>query len=102
MNTLAIAFAVALLVEGSPEVAADLNNQAGKLYAQARYSEAEQMYRKALDAATKAGPVAARTRAIASGNLGMLLRVTGRYREATALLNESLTQLRAIPSTTPL
>ena len=102
MNPLFAFFAVALLVEGNPEAAADLNNQAAKFYTQARYGEAEQLYRQALDAAAQAGPDALRIRNITAGNLATLLRITGRYQEAERLLAGLVSQLQSDRTTPPL
>jgi tetratricopeptide (TPR) repeat protein len=99
MIALLASFAVAVLVEGNPQAAAELNNQATRLHAQAHYAEAEQLYQQALQAAVKAGPSAARTRAVTSGNLGALLHLTGRYSEAVRLLTDSVRQLQSDPST---
>jgi tetratricopeptide (TPR) repeat protein len=74
-----------------------LNNLGVKLADQARYSEAENAYRQALDEWAKRGetPEAARNRAIVQENLGALLQVVGRYAESETVLNQALSQLRA-------
>jgi tetratricopeptide (TPR) repeat protein len=95
MTALFFSFAIALLVEGNPQAAIELNNQAAQLFRQARYPESEKLYRQALDAASQAGAEAADTRVATLSNLATLLRVTGRFEEAerilTSLLNEQTT-----------
>lgn len=65
---------------GEPGAARDLSRQATDLYNQARYAEAEPLFRRALEAWTRLGPEAALERAIDMRNLGSLLRVRGRLR----------------------
>lgn len=87
MTTLLLSFAIALLAEGNPGAAIDLNNEAAHLFQQARYTESEKLYRQALDAAP-----AEATRATTLANLAILLRVTGRYGEAEKILTSLLDQ----------
>jgi tetratricopeptide (TPR) repeat protein len=79
------------------ESVAGLNNQGAQLYGEGRYADAEQIYRKVLEVPATPGTEAARVRAVAAGNLGTVLRVTGHYAEAVRLLSESLAELETNP-----
>ncbi|MBZ5620243.1 MAG: tetratricopeptide repeat protein [Acidobacteriia bacterium] len=85
----------ALAPGAAPETARELSDRAEQLYTQARYAEAEPLFRQALEAWDGLGPEAAQDRAIERRNLGALLRATGRYQEAEPLLAESLRELEA-------
>ena len=102
MNTVVMLFALAV---SDPSFIADtatsLNNQGVQLYSQARYGEAEHVYRKVLDLPVESGTEAARVRAVTAGNLGTLLRVTGRYAEACRMLLESLTEMEGNSASAP-
>jgi tetratricopeptide (TPR) repeat protein len=80
---------------GDPGNARELSRNASELYAAARYTEAEPLYRKAVEAWAQAGPESARDGAIDKRNLGAVLRVMGRFAEAEPLLLESVTELEA-------
>ncbi len=73
--------------------AAQLTAQAERLYLQSRYTEAEPVFRMAVDAWTALGPNARRNRALAMSDLGSLLRALGRYSEAEPMLAEALRDL---------
>jgi tetratricopeptide (TPR) repeat protein len=95
MKTLLIlVLATASAIAEVPRSAGELNNQAVKLAAEARYAEAEQLYRRAIDLYDHEGADGVKERAIAEGNLGSLMRVLGRYSEAEQLLQDSLHELR--------
>jgi tetratricopeptide (TPR) repeat protein len=80
---------------GDSHSARQISDRATSLYTQARYGEAEPLYRQALEAWNQLGPEFARDRAIDTRNLGSLLRATGRYAEAEPLLLDSIAQLEA-------
>ena len=93
-TSLLLVLAAAYAVAEIPRSAGELNNQAVKLAGEARYAEAEQLYRRALDFYQREGSDSGKERAIAEGNLGSLLRVMGRYSESEQLLQDSLHELR--------
>ena len=84
----------------APATGVELNSIGRQLYLAARYAEAEAVYRMALEAFDAPGPDAppdaSVNRALTAGNLGVLLRALGRYREAESRLAESLRQLEQI------
>ncbi|HEV3201832.1 MAG TPA: tetratricopeptide repeat protein [Bryobacteraceae bacterium] len=88
-------FATAVAQGPDPQAARDLSERARQLYDEARYSEAEPLYRQAIEAWSGLGPEAAQDRAIDRRNLGAVLRTTGRYHEAEPLLTDSLRELEA-------
>lgn len=71
----------------------ELNSVAVEFFYQARYPEAEGLYRRALAAWDRMGPAAAADRAVTAANLGTLLKVAGRYAEAEPLLLSRYEQL---------
>jgi tetratricopeptide (TPR) repeat protein len=88
-------FAAALPQSADLNATRQLSDRASQLYTEARYAEAEPLFRQALEAWSSLGPEAAQDHAIDQRNLGALLRATGRYREAEPLLTESLRELEA-------
>jgi tetratricopeptide (TPR) repeat protein len=84
---------VAAVAQPDHDAVKDLSDRARQLYDAARYTEAEPLYREAVEAWTRLGPEAAQDLAIDRRNLGALLRATGRYREAEPVLSESLLEL---------
>jgi tetratricopeptide (TPR) repeat protein len=88
-------FAAAVIQGPDQGAAKDLSDRARQLYDQARYTEAEPLYRQALVVWNRLGPGAAQDRAIDRRYLGALLRATGRYREAEPVLAESLRELES-------
>jgi tetratricopeptide (TPR) repeat protein len=101
MKGIVVLLGMAVLVEGQVAVhgdgsnPAELNATALQAYYQARYQEAETLYREALTGWDRQGPQSARDRAITAGNLAALLRTEGRYRESEALLLDCLRQAEA-------
>ncbi len=73
----------------------ELSRRADELYGQARYAEAEPLYRRALEAWAHGAPAALRNRAVDKCSLGALLRAEGRYREAEKWLTEALAELES-------
>jgi tetratricopeptide (TPR) repeat protein len=88
-------FATAVAQGPDPDAAKALSDRARQSYDAARYTEAEPLYRQALEAWDLQGPEAAQARAIDRRNLGALLRATGRYHEAEPVLVQSLGELEA-------
>jgi tetratricopeptide (TPR) repeat protein len=80
---------------GEPGAARDLSRKATELYNQARYAEAEPLFRRALEYWNQLGPQVALPRAEDMRNLGSLLRARGRYAEAETLLIDAAAQLEA-------
>lgn len=80
----------------APGAGAELNSLGKELYLAARYAEAEAVYRMALQAFEAPGPDTSVNRALTAGNLGVLLRTRGQYREAEKWLSDSLRQLEKI------
>jgi hypothetical protein len=74
----------------------DLNTLGTALYSQARYHEAELLWRKALAAWDRAESRVLLDRAIIEGNLGAVLRTEGRYADAETLLLDSLRQVESL------
>jgi tetratricopeptide (TPR) repeat protein len=101
MKGIVVLLGMAVLMEGQVAVhsegpnPAELNATALRAYYQARYQEAEALYREALTGWDRLGPESARDRAITAGNLAALLRTKGRYREAETLLLDCLRQAEA-------
>ena len=88
-------FSAVTLAAGASETALEIANHGTELFGEAKYAEAEALYRRALDAwPREAG--SARGRAIVNGSLGALLSVMGRYGEAEPLLLEAENQLEAM------
>ena len=83
---------------GGTETALDMANRGAQLFADANYGEAEVLYRRALEAWPQ-GEAAVRGKAIVLGNLGTLLRATGRYSEAEPMLQDAVKQLEAVGET---
>ena len=73
----------------------ELNSLATELFYLARYSDAEILYRRALEGWDRLGPEASGNRGITAGNLGTLLKVEGRYPEAESLLLNWIEQAEA-------
>jgi tetratricopeptide (TPR) repeat protein len=73
--------------------AKELSRQAGELYLQARYAEAETLYRQALAAWPGPGAAAVRERAVEKAGLGVVLRAQGQYTEAEKMFTEALKDL---------
>ena len=69
-----------------------LNAKAHELYMEARYADAEVLYRKALGEFEEPGI----GRAATLQNLGVLLRTQGRYAEARVKLEDAHTQFEAL------
>jgi tetratricopeptide (TPR) repeat protein len=92
---------VALIMVGSlalsadGEIALDLANRAARLHWEAKYSDAEALYRRALDEWPRS-EASARGRAIVLGNLGTLLRDTRRYAESETALGEAEKELETL------
>ena len=87
---------VTFLAQGADAgTASDLSVRAAQAYSQARYAEAEPLYRQAVEAWGQLGPAAARNHAVDLRNLGALLRATGRNAEAVQVLTDSLQELEA-------
>ena len=72
--------------------AAQLNALGLQLSEQARYRDAEWVYRQSLAAWDRLGPRLAASRSITAGNLGAVLQAEGKYPEAEALLLDRLKQ----------
>lgn len=87
----AIAAGAALALAGVRE-GIELNEKAHDLYLEAKYADAEVLYRKALEEFDGPGT----DRASTLENLGVLLRVQGRYAEARVKLEDARTQLEAL------
>src|SRR5215831_2596337 len=79
----------------APNTATELNNRGVEYYLAARYQDAENMYRLSLKAWAQRGNDTIPDIAFTMGNLGGLLRATGRYSEAKPLLLEALHRLEA-------
>jgi hypothetical protein len=88
-------FATAVAMGPDVDTTKELSNRAREYYDSARYTEAEPLYRRVLDAWSHMGSEVAKDRAIDRRNLGGLLRATGRYREAEPVLTQSLQELEA-------
>ena len=90
-----LGFMFATVVAQGPaqDAAKDLSCRARQLYDASRYTEAEPLFRKAVEAWDRVGPEAAQDRAIDLRNLGAVLRATGHYSEAERVLTESLREL---------
>ena len=67
-----------------------------QLYSQARYHEAELVFRQALAAWERLGPAGARDHAVTGGNLGAVLRIEGRFAEAETILLDSLHETETV------
>src|SRR5690242_6910080 len=93
MLVLVTAFAVAGGAASSPY---QINADALELYKQAHYREAEEGFRRALQAWADAGPDFAHDHAAAALNLGTVLRVEARYAEAEPILLEALRQFESL------
>jgi len=85
--------AVYIMAFAMAETPSELNNRAVAHFREARYSQAEQLYRAALDGWQKI-PGTERDRAISLNNLALLLTATARFEEARAAQEESVAQLR--------
>jgi tetratricopeptide (TPR) repeat protein len=72
-----------------------LNAEAVEEYKQGHYPEAEAGFRRALEAWGQVAHPVERDRAVASLNLGTVLRIEGRYQDAQIFIDESLQQLEA-------
>jgi hypothetical protein len=88
-------FSAVTLASGASETALEIANHGTELFGEAKYAEAEALYRRALDAWPREA-ASARGRAIVNGSLGALLSVMGRYGEAEPLLLEAENQLEAM------
>lgn len=77
----------------TPGEAAKLTAQAEEMYLGSHYTEAEPLFRRALDAWSSLGAQEKRNRALVMSDLGSLLRALGRYTEAEQMLTESLRDL---------
>ncbi len=86
-------FAAAVAQGPDQSAAKEISDHARQLYDQARYTEAEPLYRQAVEAWGRVGPEAAQDRAIDLRNLGSSLRALGRYPESERALTESLHEL---------
>jgi tetratricopeptide (TPR) repeat protein len=101
MKGIVVLLGMAVLMDGQVAVngggpnPVELNASALRAYYQARYQEAETLYREALAGWDRQGPEGARDRAITVENFAALLRTEGRYREAEALLLDCLRQAEA-------
>jgi Tfp pilus assembly protein PilF len=73
----------------------DLNTLGTALFRQPRYGDAESLFRKALAAWDRTGGGLALNRALIQENLGAALRAEDRYKEAEALLLDSLRQIES-------
>lgn len=80
----------------APTTGVELNSLGKQLYLAARYTDAEAVYRLALDAFDAPGAVTTLNRALTNANLGVLLRAEGRYPEAESRLSDSLKQVEAL------
>jgi tetratricopeptide (TPR) repeat protein len=94
LTTIFFAAATLMAADGS-ETALQMANRGAQLYAHANYGEAEALYRRALEAWPH-DAASARGRAILSGNLGILLRTTGRYSEAEPILLDAIKELEGM------
>jgi tetratricopeptide (TPR) repeat protein len=83
----------ALAVAGQDAV--EWNRQAAQLYDQARYAEAETLFRRALDAFRAGGDRERVNHAIAMENLAVMLRAQGRFAESEELHLKALPALEA-------
>jgi len=88
MFTAALAFA-------GPD-GAEWSRKAAQLYDNARYEEAESLYRRALEAFDAAGERESIDRALTVENLAVMLRAEGRYRESEQLHQNALPTLEAL------
>jgi tetratricopeptide (TPR) repeat protein len=106
MHALGVAAAVGWAICGSalaadsaaiPPGPVELNNRAVALASQGRYTEAEAVYRQALEGLAQRAdrPETAGERARTLENLGSLLRNTGRYAESETVLDQALSQFQA-------
>ncbi|HLK65364.1 MAG TPA: tetratricopeptide repeat protein [Bryobacteraceae bacterium] len=93
-----ILFAAAVVPSPEYRAAQELSEHARQLYDQAQYTQAEPLYRQAVEAWGRLGPDAAQNRAIDLRNLGALLRAIGRYHDAEPLLNEAVRELEVTGS----
>src|SRR5262245_34712218 len=92
MKTICVAaYSVLLAAAEGPQ---ELNNRALQLYRQARYQEAEAVYRAALNGWAQT-PGSERDQAITLNNLAVLYRTLGRYPEAENALLDSLRTLES-------
>ena len=97
MKLLFVFFTVAFLAEAAePGSAAEWNGAGVRLYAQARYRDAEVAFRRALEQWNCGGSTAVRDCALATGNLGSTLAAMGRFGDAGTLLLDSLHRLETI------
>jgi hypothetical protein len=83
----------------APAAGVELSSMGKQLYLAARYAEAEAVYGlaiQALDGFDTQQPDTSLNRALTAGNLGVVLRAEGRYREAESRLSESVRQLDAL------
>jgi Tfp pilus assembly protein PilF len=87
---------LSLAIGGGASSPYQLGFEAMEHYRAARYTEAEEGFRNAVEAFGKAGEQFARDRAIAVLNLGTVVRIQGRYAEAQALLTEALLDLERV------
>ena len=85
----------AALPAGHPDIATSLNNLAGLLNSTGRFSEAEPLFREALDMRRAALPAGHPDIATSLNNLAYLLNATGRTAEAEPLFREALEIRRA-------
>ena len=88
-----VLIAAAAGTPATPGDAAKLTAQAEQLFLELRYTEAEPVFRLAVDLWSAMGPREKRNRALAMSNLGSLLRALERYPESERLLTESLRDL---------
>ncbi len=94
MRTLFVLLSLALA--GGMTSPYQLGFEAMDHYRNARYTEAEAGFRRALEAWNHAGPQFARDRALAMLNLGTVIRIEGRHAEAREFLTEALRDLERI------
>src|SRR5262245_17675634 len=72
------------------------NSKGLELYRTAHYSEAEAMYRKALDAFDRDGEGAGLNRALTVENIAVILRAQGRFKESEKFHKEALPRLEEL------
>jgi tetratricopeptide (TPR) repeat protein len=95
MNLLVPVLVFTISAQCATPAPGELSRQASMLLVQGRFQDAEPLLRQAIAGWTQVGPEASLNRGIDKRSLGSLLRATARYREAEAVLEDSLVDLEA-------
>ena len=96
MKPFVVLLGLAVMLEGAAlPNPIQLNAEGLQFFRDARYREAESLFRQALEAWDRAGDENVRDRIVTSGNLALLLRTEGHFAEAEVLLLDCLRRAEA-------